>query len=409
MNTPLVSATELVDESGRAFFDREVTLERAFLQMRVAAAAQSALEDFSGDPGAPVVFPVTLFGPFEKGSGCGPAGQRALLMSHEPGSIFPKGTTRVSWSTVIEGYVFEGHFTVAVGERLRPNSEHCVVRHRNMTQEISSPFPSVGVKVLRGAAQRRALRELVAPVQDAQAAILRLSEGLLVRALQRFSSRLASSNLDWDDLMQIASMKTLDMAVRYASADRPHAAWGRVVGLGVDKAVQRALNKDAGIGRPEEAVRKLFRDVPEMRDASVDDIRSALIPQIAEAATWSDARIAQAVGGAPRIAPLPVDDILGNGQVRIETAGSMVDLLSDLIPNVADRRRVAPFLIVEGLIDGDPSVYSSSQVSRAKRDLMEILASRVESGEASQYQSLLDAFLSAKSETSTSGSKARGG
>ena len=89
------------------------------------------------------------------------------------------------------------------------------------------------------------------------------------------------------------------------------------------------------------------------------------------------------------------DDILGNGQVRIETAGSMVDLLSDLIPNVADRRRVAPFLIVEGLIDGDPSVYSSSQVSRAKRDLMEILASRVESGEASQYQSLLDAFLSA--------------
>ena len=278
-----------------------------------------------------------------------------------------------------------------------------------MTQEISSPFPSVGVKVLRGAAQRRALRELVAPVQDAQAAILRLSEGLLVRALQRFSSRLASSNLDWDDLMQIASMKTLDMAVRYASADRPHAAWGRVVGLGVDKAVQRALNKDAGIGRPEEAVRKLFRDVPEMRDASVDDIRSALIPQIAEAATWSDARIAQAVGGAPRIAPLPVDDILGNGQVRIETAGSMVDLLSDLIPNVADRRRVAPFLIVEGLIDGDPSVYSSSQVSRAKRDLMEILASRVESGEASQYQSLLDAFLSAKSETSTSGSKARGG
>ena len=408
MNTPRISATDLVDESGRSFFSREVALEGAFLTLRAAAAAQSALESPSSEPGAPVVFPVTLFGPFERGSGCGPAGQRALVMSHEPGAVFPRGLTRVTWSTVIEGYIFEGDFLVAVGERAPKDSERCIVRYRNSEVIIPSPFSSTTAKVLRGGALKKALHSLVTPVAEAQETILRLSEGLLVRALQRFSSRLSSSNLDWEDLMQIASMKTLDMAVRYASADRPHAAWGRVVGLGVDKAVQRALNKDAGIGRPEEAVRRLFREVPDMRDATIPAIREALIPQIAEAATWSDSRIAQAFGGAPRVAPLPVDDILSNGVDQIESSGSMVDLLSNLIPNVSDRKRVAPFLIAEGLIDGDASIFSASQVSRAKKELIEIIGRSLAGGEADQYQSLMDAFTASQAEEPADDLKIRG-
>ena len=411
MESPKVSSTDLIDESGRPFFEREVALEKSFLLIRAARASSEAMETLSDIAGAPVIFPVTLFGPFEKGSGCGPAGQRALDIDHEPGSIFPKGKTKVSWNVTIQGWTFRGDFIVAVGERAPKNSESCSMSNGRITLEIGSPFSSVSVKVLRGRPLKKALQEISSSVPDAQVKILGLSEGLLMRSLQRYSSRLVISSLDWDDLMQIAKMKTLDMADRYASSNRPSASWGRVVGLGVDKAIQRAINKDAGIGRPEEAVRRLFSNNPEMKDASVDEVRRALLPQISEASTWSDNRIAQAISGVPYISTLPADDILHRGSNSIMDANevsSMVEMLSDLIPNIEDRRTVAPFLIVEGLVNGDPSMYTNTQVGKAKKALFEIIKGRIEDGEGSGYQLLLGAFSEQNESLSHSSSKRKG-
>jgi hypothetical protein len=394
VDAPPLSADRLVDESGRPFFEREESLERAFLAVRSAAAARAELDQGHIASGAPVVFPSIVYSVFEEGSGCGAAGQRPLTLDHEPGAVYPHGLTSVRWSTTVKNVRIEGTFTVAVGVPLPADSTTCtMVGPGGRRTELASPLPSIKAEEISGTHLARELRRLVDADRDAKARILILSEGLLRSISRRFAAHLKGV-MDEDDAKQIASIKALQLAARFAGPDRPKAAWGRVLGLGAHRAVTRKINEARGVGRPELAVGKLLSEQPEMAHATVDEVRTALVPLIAEAQLWSDERIAEAMAGPPTSVSLEEELVAPDPTASPEAGFSTEELLRALLPDEAAMSAATPWLEAEGLIAHDGAEADSKAVARSRRAVLTELGRRLrlDPSQATSVRKLVESF-----------------
>lgn len=378
MQVPPISATELVDESGRPLYERERALEAAFLAIRASRAAQAVLDKGVPERGAVALFPVVCFSTFEKSSGCGAAGQRALEIDHEPGEVFDVGVTRVAWAFSVGNVRFMGAFFISVGNEPAPQAT-CVAALGKERVEVPSPFSSVVLPVMDRRSLTLTLRRVAAGEGDGLAAVMKLSEGMVRAVMRRLAPRFQGV-MDTDDARQEAYRAAISMARRFGSPNRQKASWGRVFMLGVTQAVERAANQLTGMGRPEIAMRRLIESNPGMATAPIDVVRAELEKRIAEASSWSDERIEQARNGPPI---LVADTYLTSSSTAIERADTITDgqgersmgeLLRTLLPDEESRRAALPYLVDEGWVPGNRGALDKRAVAKAKTVFFESVA-----------------------------------
>lgn len=376
MKVPPISATNLVDESGRPFFDRERGFEAAFLTIRAAQAAKVALDQGVPDRGAIVLFPVVCYSLFEKGSACGAAGQRAITVDHEPGTVFPPGVTPVCWSVAALGVQFSGVFYVSVGGAPPPRAT-CVASRGSDKVEVPSPFASANLSLADQRELTSTLRRLVASEDDAMRKVLSLSEGMTKAMMRRLAPRFYGV-MDEADARQEVYRQAIALARRFGSPNRQQASWARVFMLGCTKAVERALDQVHGVGRPDVAVRRLIEADPSMATAPVHVLRAELEKRVAEASDWSDERLEAARHGPPSIVPDGHITQTAAAQPDAVSSGaadrSMFELLSTLLPTERSWRAALPYLVHERWVTGDRSAYDKRQIAKAKAAFMESVA-----------------------------------
>lgn len=294
-NEECLRVDRYVDAGAAPYFDRERRLENAFLAIRVARNARAGLT--SSQAGAIAQFPGVLYGPFRKNSGCGAAGQWAIKLSHEPGSVFPVGVTSVRWGVDLGDRKVLGEFAVVV---LGPDSPDPEVPEAFALVDkvrVESPLPSI---VLRASGVRSLEREVVrleAAAHEAKGEVISLSRPLLEQIVNRLRPSF-DAIVGRDDAFQAASIEALRLAEqKFAGPTRPAAAWGRVLGMNANRAVVRLLEMEHGQGRPEQAVKQLFGERPELASADFASVRRELEARHNEAKSWSDDRILRAVRG----------------------------------------------------------------------------------------------------------------
>lgn len=374
MHHPELRLNDLVDESGRPFFEREQALEQAFLALRAERSARTTTSSARQCDGTLVVFPTVVFGPYLNHSGCGAAGQWPVQLSAEPGSLFPRGVSDVHWQVNVGTYQISGVFHIAVDTDHEPPAARCWLEQRGEPAPLPSPYRSIAVPLHHARIVQREYRRLTEQAAAGRASLVEHTDRLIRRIVGRFSGRFVAA-YDADDAYQdVVTAVVGPLADRFASARRPAAAWGRVVAMEANKLVSRALAHHLGVGRPEQAVRQLLAERPDLANAAIPDVRSALRSVSSEADTWSDRRIASAVGGPPVLVALdacPEPTALDRSDID-----SPDELLETLMPDPTRRAQVAPWVASEGLaaISADAPPWA---VSRAKRAFISELARRL--------------------------------
>lgn len=388
MHHPDLRLNDLVDESGRPFFEREMALEGAFLALRAERSARPATSSAQRSDGTLVVFPTVVFGPYLNHSGCGAAGQWPVQLSAEPGTLFPGGVSDVHWQVTVGTHRIHGIFHIAVGGDSEPPAARCWLEQRGEPAALPSPYQSIAVPLHHARMVQSEYRRLVEQANAGRASLVEHTDRLIRRIVSRFSGRFVAS-YDADDAYQdVVTAVVGPLAERFASARRPTAAWGRVVAMEANKLVSRALAHHLGIGRPEQAVRQLLAERPELASGPIPELRSALRSVSSEADTWSDRRIASAIVGPPVLVALgarPEPTALDRSDIA-----SPDELLEALMPDPTSRSAAAPWLASEGLTatTADTPPWA---VSRAKRAFISVLARRL-GIQASSARQLAEAF-----------------
>ena len=386
------------DDSCAPFFEREALLEGAFLAVRAARAAQAFAD--REHPGAFAVFPVAVYGPYRANSGCGAAGQWPIDVSVEPGSFFGLGKTRIDWSADLPQGRVTGYFTVTVADDppATAGETGCVLTTPDGAEfDVATPFPPIVLRPIDASRVRHGARQLVDLGQQARTAILTLSGGLIRRVVWRLRGGF-TNQVDADDAHQLAALELLRLIERYASPDRPRVSWGRYVALYTNRAVVRALEQERRFGRPEQAMRRLMEERPDLAGASLAELRAELEQMTAEAAHWSDQRIALAVSGP--IKNISLDEVGYESRAAgfsPDSAGELpVDMLVGAIGSDDRLLHVArPYLVSQALVPDDGNSVRSDRTVRRSRQALVAGVSAALGIKASSARELAQAFAEA--------------
>ena len=378
-DAPRLYSDRCADERCLPMFEREYRLERAFLSIRAAKTVGTEERYAQGAFGS---FPVAVFGSFRPNSGCGAAGQWPIETSHEPGTFFGHGTTRVGWSLDLPEGRLAGFFTVTVDEDAAPGcgDAACMLTTPDgQAIDVATPLPPVVLAPLSPTGIRLAIRRINDEADRAKTEIVRLTDGLLKKVVGRLRGSF-TSQLDADDAHQLASIELMRLIEKFASTERPHVSWARYVALYTNRAVVRALEQERGIGRPELAMRRLMEERPDLAGASVDELRVELEKRTSEAMEWSDHRIALAASGPTRSVSL---DEIGYDSGRYWPAAEAgVDLPPELLveafsDNERFLRAARPYLASEAILPGGDGPQPSDRTIRRSRRAVIAEAGRV--------------------------------
>lgn len=214
----------------------------------IARSARAATVALAGptelpNQGAAVTFPVAVFAP-------GSQSERnhhywSFRVSHEPGSVFAEGVTRVTYSGAVNSCRFDGHFHVAVGDvdpaSVPPPGSTVTSRCRPVwaaTLPRNQWAPAVPTDRLARLLARSARRRQ--PTADRLMAIARpfveqIADGLRPQLHHR------RSFLDYEDVVNEGWRRVIQIIDAFTGPGRPRVPWSTAIYRNCRRDMHRAV------------------------------------------------------------------------------------------------------------------------------------------------------------------------
>ncbi|MDQ6840680.1 MAG: hypothetical protein M3137_20670 [Actinomycetota bacterium] len=249
-------------------------IEHLITVKRTAKAARRALGEPEALPeaGAVVTFPVAVFAPGSR-PGSNPHFW-SYRVSHEPGSVFPRGCTTVRYRGAIDGVEISGRFEIVVGHPDPATVAPAGVEADGVTAGprwvASLPSnvwaPALGHDRLVRALQRAARRE-----DEATDRLMATAYPFLDQIADSFGPQLRHRRayLDREDVISEGWKRAYQLIDAFSSPNRPSAPWSTAVYRNCRRDMSRAVHALDGMSEAVATIRAACGAYPNVTDPVV--------------------------------------------------------------------------------------------------------------------------------------------